>query len=305
MRVGRHPALLAPGQDLLQLDFDLLRLGRDLDDFPHRPDLEALGDFDIDLPQRQLDPRFTVDVGAGVGTGRIIPVQDVGEVDAVVLEPGRVKDTMAVDRRQVFASLAVDMQLHRHRMPPAALDHAQHDRLLGRRDRKGSAVGYHAAGSSAFHLGYRDDPAAVCVEEVETGLWMRGVLDQNFAVRQLRKLVVVAVLPGVVRVDQARRRGDHLSEIELDLFQQPILVQLRSEGLPLGQGQTGLAPRPPAQRDLANVPGGDRRDQDRAGERLEAKADDRFLGIRVLPGPQPVHPRAVICGRDARLTPAP
>ena len=162
---------------------------------------------------------------------------------------------MAVDRRQVFARFAVDVQLDRHRPAPAALDHAQRDRLLGGRDRMDGAVGRRAVVTGAFDLGYRDHPAAGGAGEVEAGFRVRGVLDQDLAGGKFRQLVVVALLPGVVRVDQPRGGGDHLPKIELDLFEQPVPVQVRPEGFALRQHQAGLAPRLPAQREFDDVPG--------------------------------------------------
>ena len=178
---------------------------------------------------------------------------------------------MAVNRRQVFARLAVDVQLDRHRPASAALDHAQRDRLLGGRDRMDGAVGRRAVGTSAFDLGDRDHPAAGGAGEVETGFRVRGVLDQDLAGGKLRQLVVVALLPGIVRVDQPRGGGDHLPKIELDSFEQPVLVQVWPEDFTLREHQAGLAPRPPAQREIGDVPAEMADDHDRAGCRLESQ----------------------------------
>ena len=116
-----------------------------------------------------------------MGTDQVIPVEDVGEVDAVVLEPGRVEDAMAVDRRQILAGFAVDVEFDRHRPPLAALDDAQRHRLLGGRDRMDGAVGRRTVVTGAFDVSDRDHPAAGGASEVEAGCRVRGVLDQHLA----------------------------------------------------------------------------------------------------------------------------
>ena len=293
------------GRTFSSLDLDLLRLGRDLDDLAHRPDLEAFGDLDVDLAQRQLDQRLAVDVGAGVGTGQVVPVQDVGEVHAVILEPGRVEDAVAVHRRQVFAPFAVDVQLDRHRPAAAALDDAQRDRLLGGRDRADGASGAVPSKSapSTSDTGITRLPSG---REVETGFRVGGVLDQDLAGGKLRQLVVVALLPGVVRVDQARRGRDHLPQIELDLLEQAHprpgpAGRFRPPGstrraLRRGCQRKGSSATSPAEMaEITTAPA--------AGSKRKPAIS--FLGMGVLPGPQPVHPRAIIRGHDARLAPAP
>ena len=236
-----------------------------------------------------------------MGAGALGPVQDVGKVHAVILEPGRVEDAVAVDRRQVLAPFAVDVQLDRHGPAAAALDHAQRDGLLWRARRAGAGCRTPASSTAETGMTWLPDGP---------DRWKQASGWAVYSIRisvggQLGELVVVGVGPGVVGVEQARRGGDHLAQVELDLLEQPVLVQVGPEGLARGQRQPGLAARLPAQGERGDVAGGDGRQDDHAGHRLEAQAGDGLVGVGVLPGPQPVDPRARIGGVDARLGPAP
>ncbi len=203
---------------------------------------------------------------------------------------------MAVHGRQVLAPGAVDVQLDRHGLAPPALDHAQRHRLLRGRDRV-----KHAIGAGHLDPGDGDRPAG----QVETSFRVGGVFEQDLAGRQLGKLIVVGLLPVCVRVEQARRGRDHLAQVNPDLLEQAVPVQLPLETLPLGQPQASLAPRQPTQGLRGDLPGRDGRYDRHAGRGLEAQADDRLLRPGVLPGPQPVDPRAIIRDRHPRLCPAP
>ena len=126
--VCRDPAFFTPRQHLLNLDDDLPDVRRHLDSLPHGPDLEPLRYLDVHPAQRQVDRRLTGDVRAGVGAA-------MAKVHAIVLEPGRVEDAMAVDRCEVLSPLAVDVQLDRYRSATAPLHGPQCDPLRRRRYR--------------------------------------------------------------------------------------------------------------------------------------------------------------------------
>ena len=69
---------------------------------------------------------------------------------------------------------------------------------------------------------------------MEAGIRVGGVLDQHLVVRPLRDLIVVRLGPGGVGIDQAGRRRDDLPQVELDLLEQPLLVQFGVERFSLG-----------------------------------------------------------------------
>ncbi len=96
----------------------------------------------------------------------------------------------------------------------------------------------------AFDLGHRYD---LTIGEVEASIRMGGILDQHLVLRPFRDLVVVRLSPRVIGVNQTRRCRDNLPHIELDLLEQPLRVQFRTECLSLGQRQARLAACPPAQ----------------------------------------------------------
>ena len=115
--IGRHPALLPPGQHLLDLDHDLFGGRLDLVDSPQRGRISnPLGNLDIDLAQRQLEDGLAVDVGAGVDRPGRACIH-MPKIRAVIFIPGQVEQARPVDRGQVFAGFAMDMQLDRHRPP--------------------------------------------------------------------------------------------------------------------------------------------------------------------------------------------
>ena len=84
-------------------------------------------------------------------------------------------------------------------------------------------------------------------------------------------LVVVGLRPRIVGVEQARRSRDDLAHIELNLLEQPALVQFWVEALSAWQRQTRLAPRPPSQRLIRSSASRDGRHDHDARDRLEAK----------------------------------
>ena len=143
VRVGRDPALLAPGQHLFNFDGDLPRVGGHVEYLAYRPDLKTFGDFDVHLAQRQIDGRLPGNVGAEVRAdwlGERVQAQsrqvEMDKVGAIVLEPGRVGDAVAIDRRQILPRLTVNVQLDRYRLgAAAAVHHLQRHPLRCRSDR--------------------------------------------------------------------------------------------------------------------------------------------------------------------------
>ena len=133
---------------------------------------------------------------------------------------------MAVDRREVFARLPVDVQLDGHRRVTSFLDHPQPYPLRGEVDRY-----ERARGTRALEVG---DAHRAPVGQMKSGVGMRGVLDQNLARRQWRHLPVVGLRPTIVGVKEPRLRRNHLPEVELDLAEQSTLVEAGIEALVLG-----------------------------------------------------------------------
>ncbi|OQA39601.1 MAG: hypothetical protein BWY52_03098 [Chloroflexi bacterium ADurb.Bin325] len=290
MRVRGDPALLAPRQHLLDLDDDLARLRRDLYHLADRAHLEALADLHVDRADGQAQGRLAVDVG-----GRVQPL--VGEVDGVVLEPGRVDDAVAILGREILAGRAVDVQLDRDRRAAPARDDAQRYPLRGRPHRRqGSGM------RAGLDLRRGDDGAA---GQVEARVLVRGVFNEHAARGARRQLVVVAFGPAIVGIDELRRGGDDLAQVELDLRQQAVAVERGRKGLALRQRQQGFLPRPPTQRQAGRIAGGQPGHHHDAALRGEAQAADRGLRPRVLPRPEPADPLGLVGRRGAHLAMAP
>ena len=68
---------------------------------------KPFGDLDVDVADRQIDHRLAGDVDALVIA--------VAQIRAVIFEECRVRDTMTVERREVLARGAVQVQFDRHR----------------------------------------------------------------------------------------------------------------------------------------------------------------------------------------------
>ena len=192
-------------------------------------------------PSGRSSSRLAGDIGAGVGV-------HMAEIDAVILEPGRVDDAVAVDRRQVLPAGAVHVQLDRGALSAALLAHLQAHALVGRRQRA-----QERAGLAGPHLG---DGNHLPAGQVETGIRMGGVFDQQAEFGPDRELVVVAGLPALVRVLQAGCGGDHLAEVQLNLFEQAVRIQARLKFAAFGELQQGGLARLPAQRRLGCATGG-------------------------------------------------
>ncbi len=63
---------------------------------------------------------------------------------------------------------------------------------------------------------------------------MRRVFNQYLAGRPCRYLVIIDFSPVIIRVNQARRGGDDLAQVQLNVVKQAALVQFSSELLALG-----------------------------------------------------------------------
>ena len=246
-------------------------LGGHLDHLPHRPDLEPFGDLEVHLAQRQLELRLAGDVGAGMSPGPVGPIANVGKVHAVVLEPGRVEDAMAVHRGQVLAPLAVDVQLDRDRLT-----------LLPRSTTRSltacsaGATGW--MGSPGWLLSTWETGIATPSRQVEAGFRVGGVLDQDLVGGDFGSLVVVSIRPGIVRIHQARRGRDDLSQVELHLLEQAVFVQVGLESFSRRKGQAGFPARLPAQGQRCGGAGRYGRQDRQPLPRLEAEAGDGLLG---------------------------
>ena len=211
----------------------------------------------------------------------------VGEVPvhvvrAVILEPCRVRDAVSVYGGQVLARFAVDVQLDRDGPSAALLDDSQGHAPVRGLDR---AEPIRAAARLQPHRGKR-----ARVRQVEARVGMRRVLDQDLPLGSLWELVVVGLRPVHVGILEARSRGDHLAEVELDLLEQSGAVELRVEAPSLWQAEQRLAAGLPAQRLSRRLASREAGDHDRAGTRLDAQRNDPFSGMRVLPRPEPVAP---------------
>ena len=162
--IGCDPTPHPPGEHPLQFDDDLLGVGVDLDGLADWLDLESFGDFYVHLSQGQAQVGLPVDVGAKVGL--------VDEIGAIVLEPGSVGEPVPVDRGQVFAMRAVDVEFDRDRPAAGLFDDPQLHRPGRWRDR------FQCTGQPlVFHLGGRHTAAS---GQVKGGGRVGGVFDQDF-----------------------------------------------------------------------------------------------------------------------------
>ena len=274
--VGGDPAPLAPVERLGQSDLDRSAASGCCNSLTNRTDLESSGDFQVRAALGHIDDGLTGDIGSPVPAA-------VLKLRSVVLKPSAVRQPVAVRRRQVLAGIPVQVQLGGNRLAARSVNHANSDPPRG-----GHHPRQRTRRTGLFE--FRDGGAG-SVGEVELGIRMRHVLDQDFMLCDRGQLVVIGALPVVIRIDQAGLGRDHLAQVEGDLGSAPLPVDPVIEGHVVRNFQDGLAACTPSQRMRARLPRRDGRNDQPARFRFEPQRGYRLLRMRVLPGPEPVGPR--------------
>ena len=119
----------------------------------------------------------------------------------------------------------------------------------------------------------------------------------------LRKPVVVAVLPVPGRVEQLRSCRDNLPHIQLNLGKTSRAIDRLQETI--GKGNYCFPSSIPPQGVRRCVSRADRGQNDRPGNRFEPHGPDRLAGVWISPCPEPVQPWPHVIGGYAELAPPP